>query len=221
MTFEYTDQEKLRVAMAGLLGVKLDPIGHTDLAVIALLAALHVLQLCATTYVLLHRRHARIRSRSPTLLALTHLAGIVYFIGDVATHEMVHPVGVLKNCVLVIVWLRSVLGLMATYSLLTTHAAVVFFRYRRKSPQELGTWAIVAFAMLAMAANLAVGVTVSLLSKDRTVSFVPGAEVCQFHGGFKTAVVVLAWTCFMGLLVSCAAANMMAERGDGEAKELA
>ncbi|KAJ1723912.1 hypothetical protein LPJ53_001765 [Coemansia erecta] len=221
MSFEFTDREKLRVALASVLGVKLDAIGHTDLAIIALLAALHLLQLIPTAYVLLNRRHPRIRSHSPVLLTLMHASGMLYFVGDVATHEMMHPVGLLKNCIFVIVWLRAVLGLMATYSLLTTHATVVYFRNRSKDGAELGAWAVAAFALLGMSVNFAIGVTVSLLSTDRTVSFVTGIEVCQFHSGFKDAVVVLAWVCFLGLLLACAAANMLAERGDGEARELA
>ncbi|KAJ2787646.1 hypothetical protein GGI15_000534 [Coemansia interrupta] len=221
MSFEYTDREKLRVTLASVLGVHLDAIGHADLAVIAVIAALHILQLMPTAYVLLHRRHPSIRSRSPVLLALAHISGMLYFVGDVATHEMLHPVGLLKTCIFVIVWLRAVLGLMATYSLLTTHAVTVYFRHRSKHSVELGTWAVAAFAMLGMSVNLAIGVIVSLLSKDRTVSFVAGIEVCQFHGGFKNAVVALAWACFLGLLLACAAANMLAERGDGEAREVA
>ncbi|KAJ2656560.1 hypothetical protein IWW48_004978 [Coemansia sp. RSA 1200] len=196
MSFEFTEKEKLRVALSSLVGTKLDPIGYTDLATILVCASVYLVQLAAVAYVVINRKYAPIRSLSPLSLAVMYAGSVVWFVGDVFTDDMAHPRGITTNCIVTTVWLRMVLGQNVVFGVLLVHAVLAVLRYtfyigtthnsRRRWIQFM---AIAAFAVY----DIALAIVATLQPKDQTVRFVDVLDVCEFKQAFKDMGVVLAW----------------------------
>ncbi|KAJ2310639.1 hypothetical protein H4R23_002965 [Coemansia sp. Cherry 401B] len=199
MSFALTDKEKLRVALASLLGVHMDPIGASDLAVVVFWSTAHFVQLLAAAYMLAHTRYRPIGSQQPGVMLLVTLASCVWFVGDITANELVHPATpLLRDCVFTAVWLRSALGQTAVLALLSHRALCLFVKYglRRHVPAAM----TLASSALLLATTLTPAVIISVLPRTRTVEYVAGLEICNFDRRFKAAAVGLGWLALAGAL---------------------
>ncbi|KAJ2781470.1 hypothetical protein H4R18_002844 [Coemansia javaensis] len=220
MSFEYTPREKLRVALASLLGVHLDPIGHGDLAVVCVWAAIYAVQLAAVLYALRHRKYPPIESCQPVLMALFYAAGVLWYVGDITSNELVHldrrP---LTNCMFVIVWMRSALGQNMLFALLVYRCILLWFAYRNKA--ALTRTALLSFAVLVLAAVLVPAIVSSFLPETKTVQYISGMDVCQFNATYKAAVVTLTWLSLGSLMAVSVLLNATLRCVHGEHRRMA
>ncbi|KAI9503852.1 hypothetical protein BX070DRAFT_252438 [Coemansia spiralis] len=191
MSFEFTDKEKLRVIYASLIGVKLDHISYYDLAVIIAWAIIYIIHLPLVIYMVAKHKYPPLASISPTMCVF-YIGAMVWFVGDVLTNEMVHPVTrPLQNCVLTTIWLRSILGQALVFNVILYKATLCWFKHKYKRRVERSyRWAIIGTMV---AYNLAVGVIITVLPADMTVKFVPVLDICQFTKAFKNTTMVLTW----------------------------
>ncbi|KAJ2156612.1 hypothetical protein IW139_005425, partial [Coemansia sp. RSA 353] len=98
MSFEFTPQEQTRVQLAHLGGVQLDPIGHADLAVIAVLSSVYFVNFAAVAFLVWNRNYPPLKSKYPFLMAAIMISMFIYFLGDLVLKAHVHVRGrVLSN----------------------------------------------------------------------------------------------------------------------------
>ncbi|KAJ1800217.1 hypothetical protein LPJ59_001256 [Coemansia sp. RSA 2399] len=196
MSFAYTEREKVRVTFASLLGIQMDPIGYGDLTAIISCASMYLFQLAAVVYVVAYRKHRPIGALFPSSLAIMYAASVLWFVGDVFANNMAHPNRITSNCIFTAVWLRTALGQVAIYGVMTFHTTLALLRYRfgtdmedartRRRIQLLVAGAIVA-------CNMAVATITTLVPKSRTVKFVQVLDVCEFTPAFKNTGVIISW----------------------------
>ncbi|KAI8320910.1 hypothetical protein GQ54DRAFT_199475 [Martensiomyces pterosporus] len=199
MSFEFSDEEKKRVIAASLFGINLDHIGYADLGVIIGWSAVHGLQLLALVYALWNRKYPPIRAKGIATMVLMYVAGVMWYVGDIATNEMVHPTNkFLSNCIIVTIWLRSILGQTMMFHVLALRCMSLYFKYKLK--RRFKGLARNAASLILIAVPLSAGVIITVLPTARTVSYVRGAQICNFHKQFKETVVILTWIA-LGTLV--------------------
>ncbi|KAJ1963509.1 hypothetical protein GGI12_002018 [Dipsacomyces acuminosporus] len=201
MSFEYTDGEKKRVFIASLFGTKLDPIGYADLGVIIGWSAVYFIQLLVVIYTLCNRNYLPIKHQGIKTPLLIFISGVSMFVGDVATSDMIHPTNkFLSNCVLVAIWLRSILGQTMILNVLSLKSISLYYKYklRRKFNGIVRIIALLAVVWV----PIGCGIIIFVLPDRMTVNFIPNMGICNFHEPFKITVTVLTWFSLLCFMVS-------------------
>ncbi|KAJ2716806.1 hypothetical protein H4R19_000412 [Coemansia spiralis] len=203
MSFEYTEREKLRVSMASLFGVTYDPIGYSDLATVCAWAGIYAAQLVAVGYTLWHRNYPPLQTCRPVLMALFWAAGVLWFVGDITSNVMVHlSHAPLNNCMLLVIWMRSSLGQNMLFFLLLYRCTSLHFEYRLgRAMCALERLSVGAFLMVC---DFLPSVISTVMPTVKTLTYIPGLEVCLFYEPFKVAMVTLTWV-ELGTLVAIVA----------------
>ncbi|KAJ2835572.1 hypothetical protein J3B01_003429 [Coemansia erecta] len=201
MSFAFSEHEKQRVALASMIGIHLDPIGYTDMAVTIVWAVLIFMQFLAVAYSLHHRRYRPIQNAQPLLMAMLPVASIAWLIGDIVANDIVHPSQQwMRNCIVLVVWLRTTCGQSLVVSSLLLRCISLWFRYRlhRRFTPLISS----VFAVLLMAAATIPSIIITLLPTSKTVTFVATIDACIINPQFKTAATLLTWLMFAFLLAA-------------------
>ncbi|KAI8320911.1 hypothetical protein GQ54DRAFT_248670, partial [Martensiomyces pterosporus] len=184
--------ERRRVAFAALAGIKLDPIGHADLATIVLLSIVYTFDLCAIAFLLWNRNYAPLKSKYPILMSLCLVGMFVWFLGDLVLKSHVHVVGpVLSNCMLFCVWMRVVFGCFFVSALISIRSYALFCIFRRNRAFR-GKYAYFSSGIAAFAALMFILVTY-MLPKDRAVFYIPFVQMCSMSYTYRAIVQGLLW----------------------------
>ncbi|KAJ2821963.1 hypothetical protein IWW50_004422, partial [Coemansia erecta] len=203
MSFAYTEHEQKRVVLASLFGVHLDHIGYADMAVIIVWAVVFGVQLLAVLFTLKNHRYRPIHNQQPLLMALVYFTSVIWFVGDIATNNVIHlPTHLLQNCIFIVIWLRSSLGQTMALTLLLYRCIRLYFKYRLR--RHFTPLVSAVFGSLLLATNIVPPIIMTILPTDQTVNYVPGLEICNFNPRFKDVVTVLTWLVFASLALACA-----------------
>ncbi|KAJ2139221.1 hypothetical protein IW136_002912 [Coemansia sp. RSA 678] len=192
MSFEFTPQEQTRVQLAHLGGVQLDPIGHADLAVIAVLCSVYFVNFAAVAFLLWNRNYPPLKSKYPFLMAAIMISMFIYFLGDLVLKAHVHVRGrVLSNCMLFCVWMRVIFGAYMV-SVLTTIRSYALFCIFLCNRAFRGKYACCAAAIATVLAIVFVVVTYTMPGAQ-TVRYVPLIEMCSMSYAYRAVVQGLLW----------------------------
>ncbi|KAJ1830205.1 hypothetical protein LPJ63_005078 [Coemansia sp. RSA 2711] len=192
MSFEFTQQEKTRVTLAMLGGVKLDPIGHIDLAVIVVLSLVYLVNFIAVAFLIYNRNYPPLKSKYPFLMGTIMVSMFVYFLGDLVLKSHVHVRGpLLSNCMLFCVWLRIVLGAY-TVSVLTTIRSYALFCIFVCNRAFRGKYVYVSTGLALLLAVVFVIVTYTMPGEE-SVRYVGLIEMCSMSYTYRAIVQGLLW----------------------------
>ncbi|KAJ2553830.1 hypothetical protein EV175_002795 [Coemansia sp. RSA 1933] len=174
----------------------MDPIGYGDLTAIISCASMYLFQLAAVVYVVAYRKQRPIGALVPSSLVVMYAASVLWFAGDVYSNNMAHPKGVATNCIFTAVWLRTALGQVMMYGVLSFHSTLTMLRYRFGiNMEDTGRrWRIqLLVAGVILAINMAIATITTLVPRSRTVKFVQVLDICEFTPAFKNTGVIIGW----------------------------
>ncbi|KAJ2763854.1 hypothetical protein IWQ56_003782 [Coemansia nantahalensis] len=192
MSFELTPQEQARVQLAQLAGVKLDPIGYGDLAMIVVLSTIYLFNFVAAGFLVWNRSYPPLKSKYPFLMASCILAMFMWFLGDLVLKSHVHVRGpLLSNCMLFCVWLRVVFGCY-TVSVLISIRSYALFCIFRKSRAFRGRRMLVASGVVVLVAVVFIIVTYAL-PQSSVITYVSPIEMCDMSYTYRAVTQGLLW----------------------------
>ncbi|KAI9503851.1 hypothetical protein GGI25_005767 [Coemansia spiralis] len=192
MSFEYTNDEKERVELASFVGIKLDPIGHADLAVVVTLSIVYFIDFLAVGYLLWNRKYPPLKSKYPILMSSCILSLFVWFLGDLVLKSHVHLRGrLLTDCMLFCVWMRVLLGNFMVSALISIRSYALFCIFRRnrayRGKYVYGSVGVVAFVALAFI------LVTYLLPRSKTVQYIELIQMCTMSYTYRALVQGLLW----------------------------
>ncbi|KAJ2891834.1 hypothetical protein GGI21_005758, partial [Coemansia aciculifera] len=196
MSFEFTPDEHRRVLLAQLAGIKLDPIGHADLAVVATLGTVYFIDFVAVAFLLWNRKYAPLKSKYPILMSCCLLSMFIWFLGDLVLKSHVHVRGyVLSSCMLFCVWMRVMFGCFMVSGLITIRSYALFCIFRKNCAYrgQYVYWSWGAVGALALAFILVTYV----MPKEHTVHYIPLVQMCNMGYTYRAIVQSLLWVTWM------------------------
>ncbi|KAJ2741343.1 hypothetical protein GGI20_005252 [Coemansia sp. BCRC 34301] len=192
MSFEFTPDEQRRVVLAQLAGIKLDPIGHADLAVVATLGTVYFIDFIAVGFLLWNRKYAPLKSKYPILMSCCLLGMFIWFLGDLVLKSHVHVRGVvLSSCMFFCVWMRVMFGCFMVSGLITIRSYALFCIFRKNCAYrgQYVYWSWSAVGALALAFVLITYV----MPREHTVHYIPLIQMCNMGYTYRAIVQSLLW----------------------------
>ncbi|KAJ2058242.1 hypothetical protein GGI17_005156 [Coemansia sp. S146] len=192
MSFEFTPDEHRRVILAQLAGIKLDPIGHADLAVVATLGTVYFIDFIAVSFLLWNRKYAPLKSKYPILMSCCLLAMFIWFLGDLVLKSHVHVRGVvLSSCMFFCVWMRVMFGCFMVSGLITIRSYALFCIFRKNCAYR-GQYVYWSWGAVGALALVFVLVTY-IMPRDHTVHYIPLIQMCNMGYTYRAIVQSLLW----------------------------
>ncbi|KAJ2699308.1 hypothetical protein H4R19_005542 [Coemansia spiralis] len=192
MHYDFTPEEQQRVEIAAFFGIVLDPVGYGDLAAVIGYTALLGLGFVATVYVWLNRHYAPLKAKNIPLMTGIYLHSVFFFLGDLTLCGLVHVRGPLfGDCMLMLVWFRSMFGNFALGSLLTIRSFKLYRIFCRNKPMH-GFQRLYPY-LLFLTLTLAVGSITTLVPRSLTVDYLEGVELCIVNQNLVTTFCILLW----------------------------
>ncbi|KAJ2315552.1 hypothetical protein IWW52_004022 [Coemansia sp. RSA 2704] len=196
MSFSLTPEEQNRVELASLLGYKLDPISHKDLALIITISAVYAVDLLAVIFLLANRRYPPLKSKNPLLMAAAFVSCVFWFIGDLQINGHVHlRNSILTDCRGIGVWLRVLLGVCTVSSLIALRSYGLF-RVFRQNLSYRGFGFYLPF-LVYCACTLVYGIVTQVLPARVTVEYMPMLDVCYCPKPFRAALYGYIWATWL------------------------
>ncbi|KAJ1897726.1 hypothetical protein GGI09_005471 [Coemansia sp. S100] len=194
MSFAFTPEEQLRVTLAQLAGIKLDPIGYVDLSTVIVVGTIYALQFIAVTYQLYNRNYPPLGVKNVPLMASLYFGGLAWFFGDLFTSGIVHlsHSPVLRSCKFTLIWLRACLGayyVAAMFSLRCFSLYYVF--YKGKAFKGTIVYVSVGITVLSIALF---GIISTVIPTHLTTHYEPLIDMCNTNRNYIIAVVVVVWS---------------------------
>ncbi|KAJ2456867.1 hypothetical protein GGF42_003012 [Coemansia sp. RSA 2424] len=192
MSFEFTPDEQRRVALAQLAGIKLDPIGHADLAVVATLGTVYFIDFIAVAFLLWNRKYAPLKSKYPILMSCCLLSMFIWFLGDLVLKSHVHVRGVvLSSCMFFCVWMRVMFGCFMVSGLITIRSYALFCIFRKNCAFR-GQYVYWSWSAVGALALVFVLVTY-IMPREHTVHYIPLVQMCNMGYTYRAIVQSLLW----------------------------
>ncbi|KAJ2716807.1 hypothetical protein H4R19_000413 [Coemansia spiralis] len=192
MSFELTAQEQARVKLALLAGVKLDPVGHGDLALVVVLSTIYLFNFVSAGFLIWNRNYPPLKSKYPFLMASCILAMFMWFLGDLVLKSHVHVRGpLLSNCMLFCVWFRVVFGCY-TVSVLISIRSYALFCIFRKSRAFRGRRMLYSSGVVVLVAVVFIIVTYAL-PRSSIITYVSLIEMCDMSYTYRAVTQGLLW----------------------------
>ncbi|KAJ2710140.1 hypothetical protein H4R19_003896 [Coemansia spiralis] len=192
MSFSLTPAEQDRVNAAAALGIRLDPIGKADMALVIVVSAVYGLDLVAVMYLLWNRRWPPLKSKSPGIMAAGVGSCVCWFVGDLQINGHVHLAGTpLANCKVVGVWVRVLLGVCTLSALLALRSYGLFRVFCRNQPGR-GAGLYLPFLVYCLFSAVC-GVVAQVLSPHITVEYWPALDACYCPKPFRGALYAYIW----------------------------
>ncbi|KAI9502132.1 hypothetical protein GGI25_003568 [Coemansia spiralis] len=192
MYYDIGPEEQARVELAAFFGIDSDPIGHRDMAVVIVFSVLLLFGLFANIYVWCNRRYAPLKAKNIPLMTGIYLHSVFFFFGDLTLCGLVHIRGpFFGNCVLMLIWFRSMLGNFSLGALLTIRSFKLYrvfcinkpmYGYKRCIPYIIFVFIIIF-----------IGTVSTAIPRSMTVDYLEGVEFCIFNQHLVTTYCVLLW----------------------------
>ncbi|KAJ2730924.1 hypothetical protein IW152_004917 [Coemansia sp. BCRC 34962] len=193
MSFAFTPEEQLRVALASRFGIKLDPIGYVDLSTVVVVGTVYALQLIAVIYQLYNHNYPPLGVKNVPLMASLYFGAVAWFLGDIFTSGIVHLSSpVLRSCKFTLIWLRACLGayyVAAMFSLRCYSLYYVFY----KGKAFKGTVVYLSTGLVVLSIAL-FGIISTVVPTHLTTHYLPVIDMCDTNRNYIIAVVVVVWS---------------------------
>ncbi|KAJ1800216.1 hypothetical protein LPJ59_001255 [Coemansia sp. RSA 2399] len=200
MSFEYTPAEQERVQVAEFLGIKLDPIGHADLAVVVILSIVYFVDILSVCFLLWNRNFPPLKSKYPILMSSCMLALFVWFLGDLVLKSHVHVRGKqLSDCMLFCVWMRVLFGNFMVSALITIRSYALYCIFRKNRAYR-GMRLYVSVGVVVVVAVTFILVTY-LLPRSETVEYIELIQMCNMSYMYRALVQGLLWLTWIGFAI--------------------
>ncbi|ORX67843.1 hypothetical protein DL89DRAFT_269027, partial [Linderina pennispora] len=182
------------VQAAQQLKSTVDPIGQLDRITIYVGASLHAATLLLLIYAFFNRKYAPIRAKNILLTGLVLFAGIMVFVGDIATNGHVELVGVWSKCKVWCLWFRVFFAY--TFSAAIGIRTYALYRvFVQHQPYRGFGFYVPIIGMFALV--LAFCLTTQFISDEKTVKYVPELEFCTYVWAFRGACLGLLWVIWL------------------------
>ncbi|KAJ2660820.1 hypothetical protein IW148_003619 [Coemansia sp. RSA 1199] len=192
MTFSLTAEEQNRVKLAALLGHKLDPIGHKDMALIIAISAVYGISLVAVIFMLWNKKYPPLKSKSPILMAFAYISCVFWFVGDLQINGHVHLYGtIMTDCRGVGVWMRVLLGVCTVSALIALRSYGLYRVFKKNRPYRgLGLYIPI---FVYCGCTLVFGIVTQVLPKSVIIEYQPMLDVCYCPKPFRAALYGYIW----------------------------
>ncbi|KAJ2759912.1 hypothetical protein IWQ56_005613, partial [Coemansia nantahalensis] len=192
MYYDFTPEEQQRVEMAAFFGIQVDPLGHADLAALIGYSLVLCFGFVATAYTWLNRHYAPLKAKNIPLMTGIYLHSVFFFLGDLTLCGIVHVRGpFFGDCMLMLVWFRSMFGNFALGSLLTIRSFKLYRIFCRNKPMH-GFRRSYPY-LLFLSLILIVGMITTLVPRSLTMTYLDGVEFCIVNQNLITAFCILLW----------------------------
>ncbi|KAJ2439349.1 hypothetical protein GGF42_007984 [Coemansia sp. RSA 2424] len=194
MSFAFTPEEQLRVTLASMAGIKLDPIGYVDLSTIIVVGTVYAIQLVALCYQLYNRNYPPLGVKNVPLMASLYFGGVAWFLGDLFTGGIVHlsQSPVLRNCKFSLIWLRACLGSYYVASMFSLRCYSLYHVfYKGKAFKGMVVYLSVGLTIFSI---LMFGVISTVVPTHLTTFYEPLIDMCNTNRNYIIAVVVVVWS---------------------------
>ncbi|KAJ2635626.1 hypothetical protein GGF40_003488 [Coemansia sp. RSA 1286] len=192
MYYDYTPDEKERVEIAELFGIELDPIGYVDLAAVIFFSVILGIGFLANVYIWFNRDYAPLKAKNIPLMTGIFLHSVFFLLGDFTLCGLVHVRGpFFGNCILMLVWFRSMLGNFSLGALLTIRS-YKFYRVFCKNKPVYGYMRIVPY-VLYIVLIVFVGLISTLVPRQMTMLHLESIEFCAVNQNLVTTYSVMLW----------------------------
>ncbi|KAJ1806506.1 hypothetical protein LPJ75_005039, partial [Coemansia sp. RSA 2598] len=191
MSFELTASEQKRIMLAKLAGIKLDYIGHADLAVIIILSIVYFIDFLAIGFILWNKSYAPLKSKYPILMSSCILAMFIWFLGDLVLKSHIHVKGIFSNCTVFCVWLRVLFGTFLVSALISVRSYALFCVFRRNRAYK-GKY-IWYSGGLVLVVGLVFLLITYVMPEEKTVHYIPMVQMCNMSYAYRALVQGLLW----------------------------
>ncbi|KAJ1662702.1 hypothetical protein EV178_005650 [Coemansia sp. RSA 1646] len=181
-----------------MLNIKVDPVSTPDKIVIIVGAAIYGITTLIIAYAWINIKYRPIRAKNMTWTTLMHIAGILWFVGDIPTNGLVELKGPWIICKLWVVWFR----ILFCYLFAAMHM-VRFFALDRVFNQNKpfrGMTNVIALVIVVIF-NVLFCVISQVVSDKLTVSTSKDIALCNVTVHFRIAAVVVQWVLWAGVAV--------------------
>ncbi|KAJ1801356.1 hypothetical protein LPJ59_000357 [Coemansia sp. RSA 2399] len=181
-----------------MLGITVDPVGTPDKIVIIVGSCIYGFTALMIAFAWLNIKYRPIRAKNMTWTTLIHIAGILWFVGDLPTNGLVELKGVWIICKLWIIWFR----IMCCYIFALLHM-VRFFALDRVFNQNKPFRGMTnVYALLVVLLFCVIFAIISqFLPSTMTVSTTVDIELCNVVMHYRIAAVVVQWVLWAGVAV--------------------
>ncbi|KAJ2806872.1 hypothetical protein H4R20_001515 [Coemansia guatemalensis] len=192
MYYDFTPQEEERVQMAEFFGITVDPIGYGDFTIVILYSLVLAIGFVATVYIWANRHYAPIKAKNIPLMTGIYLHSVFFFLGDLTLCGLVHVRGpFFGNCVLMLIWFRSMFGNFALGSLLAIRSYKLYRVFCKNKPMH-GHRRLIPYLIFFMLVFI-VGMVSSLIPREFTVAYLEGVEFCIVNQDLVTTYCTILW----------------------------
>ncbi|PIA15100.1 hypothetical protein COEREDRAFT_9728 [Coemansia reversa NRRL 1564] len=200
MYYDFTPQEEERLQLAAFFGITIDPVGYGDLTVVILFTLVLAIGFAATVYIWINRHYAPLKAKNIPLMTGIYLHSVFFFIGDLSLCGLVHVRGpFFGNCVLMLIWFRSMFGNFALGSLLAIRSYKLYRVFCKNKPMH-GHRRLIPYLLFFMLVLIA-GMVSSLLPRESTVAYLEGVEFCIGNKNLVTTYCSILWCIWVVYMV--------------------
>ncbi|KAJ2764961.1 hypothetical protein IWQ56_004283 [Coemansia nantahalensis] len=188
LSFSVTPSEQRRASLIeAVSGIHVDPRGRADAIMTIVIASIYVFDLAAVVYMFFNRNYPPIRCKSPILMTGVIVSSAIWFLGDLHINGHV-PLGDTpwNNCKAFAIWMSALLGV---YTLSSLIAIRIFglIRVFIVGQQFRGRGLYLALLLWA-GSMLLYGLVVQFLPAEKTLFYVPLADMCNSTKGLQAAI---------------------------------
>ncbi|KAJ1892344.1 hypothetical protein LPJ66_006399 [Kickxella alabastrina] len=192
MYYDMTSDEKKRIELAAFSGLSVDPLGYVDFAVVLFYITTLLIGLIANIYIWFNRHYAPLKAKNIPLMTGIYFHCIFFFLGDVTLCGLVHVRGpVFGNCILMLVWFRSMLGNFSLGALLTIRSYKFYCVFCRNKPMQ-GYRRTLPYLVYILIIAI-VGIISTLVPRRMTMVFLDSIEFCSVNENLVTTYCTMLW----------------------------
>ncbi|KAJ2556860.1 hypothetical protein EV175_001724 [Coemansia sp. RSA 1933] len=181
-----------------MLNVTVDPVGTPDKIVIIVGGAVYGFTALIIAYAWLNIKYRPIRAKNMTWTTLIHIAGILWFVGDLPTNGLVELKGPWIICKLWIIWFRILFCYI--YALMHMVRFFALDRVFNQNKPFRGMTNVYALVVVLVTCVL-FAVISQVLPSDMTVTTTKDLELCNVVMHYRIAAVVIQWVMWAGVAV--------------------
>ncbi|KAJ1720687.1 hypothetical protein LPJ53_004702 [Coemansia erecta] len=192
MYYDYTPDEKERVEVAALFGINVHPVGYADLGAVIFFSVVLGIGLFANIYIWCNRHYAPLKAKNIPLMTGIYLHSVFFLLGDMTLCGLVHVRGpFFGNCILMLVWFRSMLGNFSLGALLTIRS-YKFYRVFCKNKPVYGYMRAVPYILYFVIIGI-VGFISTVVPRKMTMVHMDSVEFCIVNQHLVTTYSVMLW----------------------------
>ncbi|KAJ1944689.1 hypothetical protein GGF37_002072 [Kickxella alabastrina] len=192
MYYDMTSDEKKCIELAAFSGLSVDPAGYVDFAVVLFYIAILLIGLIANIYIWFNRHYTPLKAKNISLMTRIYLHCIFFFLGDVTLCGLVHVrSSVFGNCILILVWFRSMLGNFSLGALFTIRSYKFYCVFCRNKPMQ-GYRRTLPYLVYILIISI-VGTISTLVPRRMTMVFLDSIEFCSANENLVTTYCTMLW----------------------------